>query len=157
MTGILTRLAAAKGSLRIGSVSLPWSFVRYVCVGVINTAVGLSVIYLGIYALALDDVPANIGGYLVGTLCSFMLNRSWTFSSRGAPAAQLAKFLTVMLGAYLLQIASVMIMIKVLGYNRYLAHALGTVPYTLAGYLGSRYFAFRDAAAIPRPEKPGSP
>ena len=147
MTGLLTRLAASNGSLRIGAVSLPWTFVRYVCVGVINTAVGLTVIYFGIYVLALDDVPANLSGYLLGTLCSFMLNRSWTFSSRGAPAAQLAKFLAVMLGAYLLNIASVMVMIKWLGFHRYLSHKLGTVPYTLAGYLGSRYFAFRDSTA----------
>jgi putative flippase GtrA len=140
---LLERMGSSHGSVRIGFLTLPWSFVRYLCVGVINTAVGLGVIYFCIYALGLRDVPANLTGYVVGTLCSFMLNRSWTFRSDGAPVGQLLRFTIVMLGAYLLNIGSVLVMIGWLNVNRYLAHALGTIPYTLAGYLGNRYFAFR--------------
>jgi putative flippase GtrA len=51
--------------------------------------------------------------------------------------------------AYLINLATVMLLIKLVGVARSIAHALGVVPYTLAGYLGSRFFAFRD----PRDER----
>lgn len=130
-------------------LSRDWSFLRYLCVGVINTGVGLSVIYAGIYLFGLDDIPANVIGYTVGIGCSFLLNRYWTFDARGATHKQLPKFLLVMGCAYLINLATVMVLIKLVGVPRSIAHALGVVPYTLAGYLGSRFFAFRD----PRSER----
>jgi hypothetical protein len=36
-----------------------------------------------------------------------------------------------------------MTLIKFLDVPRSIAHASGVVPYTLAGYLGNRFFAFR--------------
>lgn len=120
------------------------SFIRYLCVGVVNTCVGLSVIYVGIYWFRLDDIPANLLGYCAGISCSFLLNRSWTFASGEARAPQAARFLMVMGAAYLVNIGAVMVMIKVLAVQRPVAHALGSIPYTLVGFLGSRYFAFRQ-------------
>jgi len=149
MRAFFAGLLRSEGSLKVGPWNLSWSFVRYLCVGVINTLLGLSVIYFGIYVLRLDDVSANLIGYLVGALCSFGLNRSWTFSNHSAPMIQFAKFLAVMVGAYLLNILSVVVMIKFMGFNRYLSHAIGTAPYTLAGYFGNRYFTFRDSPIQP--------
>jgi putative flippase GtrA len=105
--------------------------------------VGLSVIYVGIYRFNLADIPANVLGYAVGLTCSFVLNRYWTFASRDAPAGQFVRFLIVMGGAYLANIATVLVLIKAFAVKRAVAHALGVIPYTVAGYIGSRAFAFR--------------
>lgn len=119
------------------------SVIRYLCVGVVNTVVGLGVIYLGIYGCHWGDVPANLLGYGVGIALSFVLNRTWTFASREAPVRQMFRFLAVMGVAYLLNLGLVLALIRAFGVGRSVAHAAGVIPYTVAGYAGSRWFAFR--------------
>lgn len=116
---------------------------RYLTVGVANMAVGLSTIYVFMYLLHADDVHANIAGYCAGVACSFVLNRRWTFASRDSWFPQLLRFLLVLAIAYLANLATVLALTKLFGVNRYLAQALGTLPYTVVGYVGSRAFAFR--------------
>ncbi|MDP8985633.1 MAG: GtrA family protein [Pseudomonadota bacterium] len=132
----------------VGSLWRDRSFIRYLCVGLINTCVGLSTIYAGIYVAGFEDVPANAIGYGVGMGCSFLLNRYWTFDNQDGAHRQLPKFLLIMGCAYLVNLATVMTLIKFLGVPRSIAHAAGVVPYTLAGYLGNRFFAFRRRPRI---------
>ncbi len=148
MNGFLAARIASRGW------SIKSSFIRYVVVGVINTCVGLSVIYTGIYLFGLDDVPANLLGYSLGIGCSFLLNRHWTFAGRGEAAPQLARFLIVMAAAYLINIATVMALIDLASVHRSLAHAAGVVPYTVCGYLGNRFFAFRRPREPPLDRRP---
>jgi putative flippase GtrA len=121
---------------------------RYLSVGVVNLIVGLSTIYLCMYLLHTTDLLANVLGYCVGITCSFVLNRRWTFVSQESWVPQLARFILVLLIAYLANLATVLGTMNLLGANRYLAQALGTVPYTVIGYIGSRLFAFRRLSGV---------
>ncbi len=76
-----------------------------------------------------------------------MLNKRWTFASRGKSAPQLARFLLVSGTAYVANLVTVMVFINTFEANHYLAQALGIAPYTTIGYLGSRFFVFQDNAA----------
>lgn len=121
------------------------SALKFAGVGVINTLLCLGVIF-GLKALAgVGDVPANISGYVVGLACSFLLNRRWTFAHNEHPLPALLRFLLVFLLSYLLNIAVVLILLH-LGGNDYLAHLGGMPLYTIAFYLGCRYFVFPPAA-----------
>jgi putative flippase GtrA len=124
------------------------SLLRYLLVGCVNTAVGLGVIYLCMYVFQLREAPANLIGYAFGVLVSFLLNKTWTFAHEGPYAAALLRFLAVLLLAYLSNLATVLLLADRLGVNRYLAQAAGIVPYTLIGYVGSRWFAFRRSSGI---------
>lgn len=135
------RQDAAAGRMPLG---LRKDLLRYLGVGLINTVVGLGTIYTCIYEFHLPDVQANLIGYAVGIACSFTLNRKWTFASTGHWAAELVRFLIVLGIAYLANLGAVMALIDLAGVNRYVAQALGVVPYTACGYLGSRDFAFRS-------------
>jgi putative flippase GtrA len=53
--------------------------VKFAVVGVANTVVGLAAIYLCKWLLGFNDALANITGYTVGLIISFLLNRGWTF------------------------------------------------------------------------------
>jgi putative flippase GtrA len=121
--------------------------VRFVLVGIVNTFVGLSVIYLLKWSVALGDVGANAVGYVVGLAVSFVLNRNWTFRHSGKVMPAVARFVMVFAVAYAVNLATVLTLIKLAGVNAYLAQALGVPPYTILFFLGSRYFAFRDPAA----------
>jgi putative flippase GtrA len=120
------------------------SFVRYLIVGGINTAVGLGVIYACMAIFGLNNVRSNLIGYTVGVLVSFVLNRSWTFAHGGAMLPALARFLAVLIVAYLANLATVVLLADEAGVDRFIAQAAGVPPYTLVGYLGSRFFAFRS-------------
>ena len=64
------------------------NLVRYLVVGFLNTLLGLMVIYFAMYVLRFGVVAANVIGYAVGVVVSFLLNQRWTFAHRG-PARRL--------------------------------------------------------------------
>jgi putative flippase GtrA len=111
-------------------------------VGVGNTIIGLLCVYTGKWLLQLGDVLANLLGYTCGFSMSFALNKRWSFRYQGHPGPALARFLAVIVIAYLFNLVVVVSSRDLLHLNSYLAHALGVVPYTVFGYIGSRFFAF---------------
>jgi putative flippase GtrA len=115
---------------------------RYLVVGMANTLTGLLVIYACKWMLGAGDVSANMVGYGVGILLGFQLNKKWTFSHGGDYLHSLLRYCMVLACAYLVNLATVLYSITAMDLNSYLAQALGIGPYTLIGYLGSRYYAF---------------
>jgi len=120
---------------------------RYLIVGVFNTIVGLGTIYLCKWAAGIPDVPANAIGYSVGVIVSFSLNRRWTFAHTGPRLTAFLRFVMVLGLAYLANLATVLFCIDQIGINSYVAHALGVVPYTVVGFLGSKLYAFKPTAS----------
>lgn len=116
---------------------------RFVVVGLLNTAVGLGVIYGCKFFLEFGNVLANVVGYACGITVSFLLNSSWTFEYRGPKLAAAARFLVVFLISYLVNLATVLGLIHLGGVNSYLAQALGMPVYTVCFYLLSQTYAFR--------------
>jgi putative flippase GtrA len=116
---------------------------RYLAVGVVNTIVGLGLVYAAIYFLAMGNASANLLGYAAGVLLSFVLNRNWTFEHDGPTSSAFARFIAVTGVAYLANLLTVLVLADGLGVNRYLAQAAGIPPYTIIGYLGARRFAFK--------------
>jgi glycosyltransferase involved in cell wall biosynthesis/putative flippase GtrA len=119
-------------------------FGRYLLVGVANTIVGLGTIYIAMYFLHLDLVYANAVGYTIGVLFSFLLNKSWTFKSDDHLLFSFLRFITVLSVAYAANLATVLFFDSHFHVNPYLAQALGIFPYTIIGFLGNRYFTFRN-------------
>ncbi len=74
------------------------------------------------------------------------IHRNWTFHHSGAWLPALARFLSVFAIAYLANLGAVLVLIDEFGTNAYAAHAFGIAPYTALFYLGSKYFAFPEAA-----------
>ncbi len=120
---------------------------RFLLVGIVNTAVGLGSIWVLIGLAGWADLPANAAGYGIGLACSFTLNRRWTFAHRGAWWPAFWRFLLVFGVAYTANVACMLTLRDAFHMDRYLAHALATVPYTALFFVGSRLFAFRPLGA----------
>lgn len=123
---------------------LPLQFARFVVVGVVNTGIGLACIFAAKALLGWGDLAANIGGYGVGLITSFALNRTWTFRDRGRISPALLRFLGAFLLAYLANLATVFALRDLAGVDSYVAQAAGVVPYTVLFFLASRAFVFLD-------------
>ncbi|MDJ0947534.1 MAG: GtrA family protein [Alphaproteobacteria bacterium] len=117
--------------------------VRFAVVGVINTAVTLGIIYGGKFFAGLDDVLANLSGYVIGLMVSFLLNATWTFQHDGRVWPAAVRFLAAFLVSYLLNLTVVLTLIRSLGVNDYLAHLAGAPVYTICFFLMCRCFVFR--------------
>ena len=128
--------------------------VRFLLVGVVNTLVGLGIIYSAMYFLRLDIASANAMGYLIGILVSFSLNKTWTFGSSDRIVSSFVRYLLVLAIAYVANLATVLFVHSRFFLDPYLAQAMGIIPYTAIGYLGSRYFAFREQRGVPPAESP---
>ena len=128
--------------------------IRFVAVGIVNTATGLSIIYAVMFFFKANPVVANVIGYAVGLCVSFALNRVWTFNSRKPIAHVLPKYLFVAGVSYLLNLGTVIAAMSYFGIDRYVAPLLGTCVYTGCMFLGCRWFVFapqRPAASSGKP------
>jgi putative flippase GtrA len=120
---------------------------RFLTVGVLNTLLGLLVIYAAKYFADMGDALANLVGYVVGIVFSYALNSRWTFRYSGPELPVALKYVLVVLTAYCANLITVLALIHVLGVNSYFAQATGIPAYTVVAYLLSRYFAFRPSPA----------
>jgi putative flippase GtrA len=116
---------------------------RFVAVGLVNTFTGLLVIYSLKYLAGTADVKANAIGYAVGMLVSFGLNRNWTFAHRGAPSRSVIRFLMTMAIAYAMNLLVVLVSLRALGVNAYIAQVLGMPAFTITSFLLCKYWVFK--------------
>ena len=116
------------------------TFWRFIAVGVVNTAVGLTFIY-GARTLGLGEVAANATGYAIGLMVSFGLNRQWTFRQCGPLLPHVLRFATVMLLAWLVNVAALLELMR-WGVSAVFAQAGAVLPYTVVSYLGCRWWVF---------------
>ncbi len=127
------------------------SFVKFLIVGVINTAVGTSVMFL-LYNLAgVSYWPSVCGNYLCGGIVSYFLNKYFTFQNTERSLAQVGRFVATvavcMLVAYGLAKPAVRLALKGYGpkVQENVAMVVGMGLYTLLNYFGQRFFAFRKS------------
>lgn len=114
---------------------------KYALVGVLNTAVGLSIIY-ACMAGGLGDITSNAIGYGIGIMVSYAMNSRWTFEHTGRDAPALLRFLVVVGVAYSANIVALLLARDGLGLNSHVAQLFGIGAYVLVGFIGSRRYAF---------------
>jgi putative flippase GtrA len=143
---------------RLPSVLFKHSLFRFVLVGLTNTLIGMGIIYFAWRVLGLGDLPANMLGYGIGFVWSYGLNRLWTFQHSGAMGRSFGRFALVCAVGYLANLLVLFTARRLMGEGSFLPHVFGTVAYTVLGYLGGRFFAFRHPASPGGPTcKPAKP
>lgn len=119
-------------------------FIRFLFVGLVNTAVGYGTTLFLHYALSFSPILANTGGYLVGGFLSYFLNRHFTFASKRRHREALPRFaLTVVicfaLNLFVLEQALIFTPLPI-------AQLFANIAYTVSFYLASRFLVFRTHA-----------
>ena len=127
-------------------VALAWTAARFAMVGVANTAVGFGVIMVLQFGLRAPPHLANAGGYAVGFVLSFTLNRRFTFADQGRLGPTAARFALAALAAFALNQAMLSVATRWLGHAGpapVLAQAAAAVTYTVALFGLCRLWVFR--------------
>jgi putative flippase GtrA len=118
-------------------------FLRYLLVGVANSAVGYGVIFGGMYLAGLSPEASNVAGYAVGLLVSYVLNRHYTFNSTQSRRTEFLRFLIVFAIAYALNFITLLVLIHVLGAHEGASQIVAGIVYVAASFAMNKYYVFR--------------
>lgn len=113
---------------------------RFASVGVLNTLVGFTLIWLAHVQLGFGLTLANVIGYGGGFLLSFGLNRNWTFEHSGNPLRSGIGYAALVLVAFLVNLGIVHALTAVLPFL--LAQGVAIFAYSAIVFLGARHLVF---------------
>ncbi|KAA0547442.1 GtrA family protein [Bacillus sp. BGMRC 2118] len=128
------------------------TFIRFSIVGVINTAIGLSIIFLLLNVVHLSYWASSSIGTAIGALFSFLLNRAFTFKSnisfqKGAPRFFLIIIISFYggygLGEWLAHHLPMPHILSDQFSEKEIAVFIGACIYTISNYLGQKLIVFR--------------
>jgi len=118
-------------------------FFRYNVVGIFNTLLTLSVIYIFQQLLNINSFLSNFIGYIFGIALSFTLNSIWTFKKTDDKIVRGLKFLFVFFIAYGVNILMLGIFLDLfVNLNKFLPHIFAAVFYSVVGFLLNKNFVF---------------
>ncbi|WP_307149325.1 GtrA family protein [Robertmurraya andreesenii] len=123
------------------------SFMRFLLVGVLNTMIGLSVTFIVLHGLGQGYWMSTFIGNCVGAICSFILNRAFTFRSDVSYMAGGIRFIAVILLCYFIAYSLSPMLARSIPSLELLSKKdfsvlMGAVLYTVFNYLGQRYIVF---------------
>ena len=116
---------------------------KYGIVGVGNTLLTLSVIWLMRSVLELPLIVANMTGYVLGFINSFVFNRIWTFKGKDDWKKEFIKYLIVFLICYLIQLGFVLLLENYTTLKETYTTLLGMVVYTGVNFFLNKYYTFK--------------
>ncbi|MCL6617801.1 MAG: GtrA family protein [Anoxybacillus ayderensis] len=117
------------------------TFFRFIVVGMSNTLVDF-LVFFSLIALHVPYMWAQIFGYSVGVINSYIWNRTWTFRSAGGIKKQFVRFLVVNLCSLIVTI------IMLHGFREMFPIVLNKTIATVGGiainWFGSRMWVFSE-------------
>lgn len=120
--------------------------VRFLFVGILNTLVGLSITFLFLNIFNQGYWISTFIGNCTGAVCSFLLNRTFTFKSDVPVFHGGIRFVFVILICYLFAYSFSSYIVETLSTagtpTNEIAVLLGTVLYTILNYLGQKHIVF---------------
>ncbi|CAH0344081.1 GtrA family protein [Bacillus sp. CECT 9360] len=124
------------------------SFIRFLLVGVINTGVGLSAIFILMNAFHISYWFSTFLGNGAGAVISFLLNRAFTFKSDVSFKKSGLLFVSVILCCYFASYStsswvSERILHNIPVSQQNLSVFLGSCMYTITNYIGQKYIVFK--------------
>lgn len=131
--------------------------IKYGIVGISNSLLTLIVIFICNDLLGLKLMLADILGYIVGLINSFVWNKKWVFKSHNKKVKhEIILFLTGFVICFGLQFLTVWTLISftcikdisVFGlaapnFGEYIAVCIGMAVYTISNYVYNRFITFR--------------
>ncbi|MBT2638235.1 MULTISPECIES: GtrA family protein [unclassified Bacillus (in: firmicutes)] len=137
----------------IGSASFP-EFIKFLVVGLLNTIVGMGLMYFLKNELEWPFWYATFAGNTAGAAVSFLMNRIYTFKSSVPIHVGAARFIIVVMACYFLSFSISRLITRTMdaitagpffiGADN-TAILLGSIIYTLTNYIGQKFLVFKGS------------
>lgn len=124
--------------------------IKFLIVGIINTLVGTSVMFLSYNLLGLSYWISSAANYVIGSIVSYFLNKYFTFQHKERSLKNVLKFAGNITLCYLLAygIAKPLVRVILGGFSVKLqengAMLCGMGLFVILNYMGQRFFVFRE-------------
>ncbi len=128
------------------------SLVRFLLVGIVNTFIGLFFMFFFLNVVGVSYWVSTFTGNTIGASVSFLLNRSFTFKSNISFHKGLPRFIAIIFICYfsayscsekLVELTSSFLLLST-SIEENASVLLGSTFYTIANYLGQKYFVFKN-------------
>lgn len=121
-----------------------WRFAKFGLTGVMNTLVDFIAFWVLSY-LGVNAYLSQAVSYSCGMLNSYIVNRSWTFSSKNRFfSAQMLRFIVANLSLLLLSLGVLWLISGQLGYSKLVAKLCATAVTMAVGFVVNRLWVFRE-------------
>ena len=130
------------------SLFTDWTFLKFIMVGVVNTIVGTTIMFVFYNVFHLSYWVSSASNYFFGSIVSYLLNKNFTFRFRERGLWSLLRFTLNILTCYLLAygIAKPVMQWILSGFSitvqENVSMILGMCLFVVFNYLGQRFFAF---------------
>lgn len=127
--------------------------VKFLMVGIINTIVGTSVMFLAYNLLGFSYWTSSAANYVIGSIVSYFLNKYFTFQQKERSVKTVFKFVINITLCYLLAygIAKPLVRLFLSGWTVTIqengAMVCGMGLFVVFNYLGQRFFVFQPENA----------
>jgi putative flippase GtrA len=117
---------------------------KFLLVGLSGYALNLAVFTFSLKVLSVHHIAAATIAFGVAVLNNFWWNRHWTFAAGSGHAGfQAARFFTVSVCAFLIQIAILELLVTSADWPKVLAQAISLVLATPVNFIGNKLWSFR--------------
>lgn len=129
------------------------TFTRFVIVGIANTIIGTTIMFVFYNVLGLSYWLSSASNYFFGSICSYLLNKHFTFNYHEKGFTSLIRFTLNILVCYLLAYGIAKPVMKWLLSNytvsiqENVSMLLGMCLFVIFNYIGQRYFAFKKTSS----------
>ena len=125
------------------------TFFKFILVGIINTVVGTAVMFIAYNVFHLSYWVSSAANYVVGSVCSYFLNKYFTVQNKEKSPIILLKFVVNITVCYLIAYggAKKLILLLLSGFSKQwqdnVAMVCGMGLFVILNYFGQRFFAFK--------------
>ncbi|MDO5018408.1 MAG: GtrA family protein [Lagierella massiliensis] len=124
------------------------TFFKFIFIGIINTLVGTSIMFVSYNVLHLGYWLSSFLNYSLTSVLSFFLNKNFTFNSKGDTTKKAIRFIFNILFCYLIAYGVAKPFTKSLLYSQTIhfqdniAMIVGMIFFVILNYLGQKLFVF---------------
>ncbi|MNO35597.1 GtrA-like protein [compost metagenome] len=122
--------------------------IKFLIVGILNTIVGYSVYALYIFFIDKNYVHALLISHIIGVVHSYIWNRRWTFRQSHSSFGSIAKFVTIYIFTFLINLLLLSFFVDKMEVNTLVAQGIALFLTTLISYLGHKYWSFRSISKL---------
>jgi putative flippase GtrA len=133
--------------MRNPTMTLPRQFIRFAAVGATGTLIQYGILWAGVEFLTVPAAFASGVGYAFGSISNYLLNYFFTFESGKSHAETISKYYSVLGIGWCINTGIMGVLVHHWGWNYWFAQLLATGVGLVWNFIGSRWWAFKHAAA----------
>lgn len=126
------------------------TMLKFILVGIVNTAVGMGVMFLFYNLFHFNYWISSASNYIVGSIVSYFLNKYFTFQNKSKDAKVIVKFIINITVCYLVAygVAKPVVVYLFSSFSQSVqdnaAMLAGSIFFVGLNYIGQRFWAFKQ-------------